>query len=77
MSDCADSALGRALNGDFWFPFAVNFCYHLLHHVMRLFLSCPLGVFLKTHLEELTTFYVFEIRLYGNRCTNNFYGYNK
>lgn len=62
MSDCIDSALGRALNGDFWFPFAVNFCYHLLQHVMRLFYGLvPVVFFLKTHLEELTTFYVFKI----------------
>lgn len=90
MADYIDSTQYRALNGDFWLPFAVNFWFPFAANFWFPFAascdeavsmvsaaSCPPGIFLQTHLEELTTFYVFKIWLHGNRCTNNFYGYNK
>lgn len=65
-SDYIDSTLCSALNGDFWFPFTVNFWLPFAascDEAVSMFsaASCPLGIFLKTHLEELTTFYVFKI----------------
>lgn len=66
MADYIDSTQCRALNGDFWLPFAVNFwfpfaapCDEAVSMVSAA--SRPPGIFLQTHLEELTTFYVFKI----------------
>ena len=50
MSDYIDSTLCSALNGDFWFPFALNFwlpfavsCDEAVSMVSAA--SCPLGIF--------------------------------
>lgn len=58
MSDYIDCTRCGAFNGDFWLPFAA-WCDEAVSMVSAA--SRPLGICLKTHLEELTTFYVCEI----------------